>query len=216
MTVSNTPAVKSSTFLEAVKHRRTVYGVTDEVSVSDDRIVEIVNEVIQSAPSSWNMQSTRILVTLKKEHEKLWDAITDGAKAGVLETQGEEAWTRNEERFKSFRKAYGTITVFEDHAPIEKLHSKFSHFPIGVFEGFAEHSSAMHQIILWTAIELEGLGASLQHSHMMPGAEEAIRSAFDLPSSWAPKAEIVFGGLPGDMPAAPEKEPLSTTVKVFK
>ncbi|KAJ5287586.1 hypothetical protein N7478_003272 [Penicillium angulare] len=216
MTVSNTPTTKSSTFLEAVKHRRTVYGVTDQVSVSDDRIVEIVNEVIQTVPSSWNMQSTRILVTLKKEHEKLWDAITDAAKPGVVETQGEEAWARNEERFKSFRKAYGTITVFEDHAAIEKQHAKFSHFPIGVFEGFSEHSSAMHQITLWTAIELEGLGASLQHSHMMPGAEEAIRSAFDLPSTWAPKAEIVFGGLSGDMPAAPEKEPLSTTVKVFK
>ncbi|KAJ5937352.1 hypothetical protein N7454_004652 [Penicillium verhagenii] len=215
MTVSDGP-IKSSTYLEAVKHRRTVYGLTDKTSVSDDRIIEIVNEVIQTIPSSWNIQSTRILVTLGKEHKRFWDTVIAAAKPFVLESQGEEDWKRNEGRFKSFQAAYGTITVFEDHAPIEKLHEKFTKFPITVFEGFAEHSNAMHQITLWTALELEGLGASLQHTHFMPGVEDGIRSAFQLPSSWSAKAEIVFGGLSGERPTVPEKEPVSTTVKIFK
>lgn len=240
--------VQSSTYLEAVKHRRTVYGLTDNVSVSDDRIVEIVNEVIQTCPSPWNMQSTRILVTLGKENKRLWNTVIAGAKPFVLEQQGEEDWNRYEDRFKSFQAAYGTVRyllhpyqerqfkcllipgslfpckadcsrqifVFEDHTAIEKMHQKFPKFPITVFEGYAEHSDAMHQITLWTAVELEGLGANLQHSHFVPGVERSIRSAFSIPSAWSIKAQIVFGALSGKMPIAPEKLPVSDTVKVYK
>jgi hypothetical protein len=110
--VSTMAAVNSSTYLEAVKHRRTVYGVTDNVSVSDDRIIEIVNEVIQTIPSSWNSQSTRIVVTLGKEHKKFWDVVIATAKPFMLENQSEEDWKRNEARFKSFQAAYGTVCVF--------------------------------------------------------------------------------------------------------
>lgn len=104
--------IKSSTYLGAVKHRRTVYGVTDEIPVSDERIVEIVHEVIQTCPSSWNMQSTRILVTLGKAHKRFWDTVIASAKPFILEQQTEEDWKRNEDRFKSFRAAYGTVCVF--------------------------------------------------------------------------------------------------------
>ncbi|KAJ6123303.1 hypothetical protein N7512_005768 [Penicillium capsulatum] len=176
--------VKSSTYPEAVKHRRSISGVTDKISVSDDRIVEIVNDVIQICPSSWNMQSTRIFVTLGNEHKKFWDTVISAAKPSFLKSQGEEAWKRNEQRFKYFRDAYGTT--------------------------FAEHSNAMHQITLWIALELEDLGASLQHSHFVPGVE------FGILSSWSVKAEIVFGAHSGKRPTAPEKVPVSNTVKVYK
>lgn len=111
MSASQIP-VTSSTYLEAVKHRRTVYGVTDDISVSDDRIIEIVNQVIQSLPSSWNMQSTRILLTLGKEHKRFWDTVIDAAKPFILGQKGEEDWQRNEKRFKSFQHAYGTVCFF--------------------------------------------------------------------------------------------------------
>jgi predicted oxidoreductase (fatty acid repression mutant protein) len=75
----------------------------------------------------------------------------------------------------------------------------------------------MHQITLWTALELEGLGASLQHSQNVPGVEKGIKAAFEIPESWAIKAEIVFGGLPeGGKPEAPEKKAVGKTVRVFK
>lgn len=102
-------SVSSSTFLDAIKYRRTIYGVTDDVSVSDDRIIEIVNEVIQTIPSSWNMQSTRIVVTLGEAHKKFWDAVINAARPFVLETKGESDWKRNEDRFNSFKAAYGTV-----------------------------------------------------------------------------------------------------------
>lgn len=74
----------------------------------------------------------------------------------------------------------------------------------------------MHEITIWTALELEGLGASLQRSHFVPGVEDGIRSAFSIAFTWSIKAEIVFDGLPGGMPTVPEKEPVSTTVKVYR
>jgi predicted oxidoreductase (fatty acid repression mutant protein) len=108
------------------------------------------------------------------------------------------------------------ISLFEDHDSIEELSKKLAKVPLSVLEGYAEHSDAMHQITLWTALELEGLGASLQHSHNVPGVEDGIKSAFKIPESWAMRAQIVFGGLPDEMPTAPEKESVLKTVKVFK
>jgi predicted oxidoreductase (fatty acid repression mutant protein) len=109
------------------------------------------------------------------------------------------------------------ISLFEDHTSISELSAKFDKVPLSVLEGYAEHSNAMHQITLWTALELEGLGASLQHSQNVPGVEEGIKSAFKIPDSWAIKAEIVFGGLPEEgKPEAPEKESVVKTVRVIE
>lgn len=96
------------------------------------------------------------------------------------------------------------------------MQEKFSKIPISVFEEYAEASNAMHQIALWTAVELDGLGASLQHSHMVPGVEDGLKSTYGLPAEWSIKAELVIGGLSEGLPKAPEKEPVSITVKVLK
>jgi hypothetical protein len=108
---SKTIPAQTSTYLEAFKQRRSVYSVTDEVIMSDDRIVEIASTVIQSCPSAWNMQSTRFLITLGQEHKHFWDTVIDSAKPFVIENQGEDAWKRNEDRFKSFQAAYGTVSI---------------------------------------------------------------------------------------------------------
>jgi hypothetical protein len=108
---SKTTPAQTSTYLDAVKQRRSVYGVTDDIAMSDDRIVEIANTVIQSCPSAWNMQSTRFLITLGQEHKHFWDTVITSAKPFVVENQGEDAWKRNEDRFKSFRAAYGTVST---------------------------------------------------------------------------------------------------------
>jgi hypothetical protein len=110
MPSKNIPA-QTSTYLEAVQQRRSVYGVTDEGIMSNDRIVEIANTVIQSCPSAWNMQSTRFLITLGQEHKHFWNTVITSAKPFVIENQGEDAWKRNEDRFKSFRAAYGTVRI---------------------------------------------------------------------------------------------------------
>lgn len=58
------------------------------------------------------MQSTRIVVTLGAAHKKFWDAVINAARPFVLETKGESDWKRNEDRFNSFKAAYGTVRAF--------------------------------------------------------------------------------------------------------
>lgn len=54
------------------------------------------------------------------------------------------------------------ILFLDDPAPVNELASKFAlyaqHFP-----GWALQSNAMHQYMLWTALEAEGCGCNLQH-----------------------------------------------------
>jgi uncharacterized protein len=84
-----------------------------------------------------------------------------------------------------------------------------------MFPQFSEHSDAMAQVQIWTALELEGLGANLQHMAAFPTAEEAIRKEWNLPETYSLKANMNFGGIIGERPAKPEKLPLDETIKVY-
>lgn len=103
--------VSSSTYLDAVKYRRTVYGINDKSPIPDSRIEELVNETILTTPSSFNSQSTRVLVVLGEQHKKFWDAVSEATKAIILKYKGEEDWKRNEGRLQGFRNGYGTVRV---------------------------------------------------------------------------------------------------------
>jgi uncharacterized protein len=97
-----------ATFLEAVKARRSIYKITNSSPISDERIVEIVNETVLNAPSSFNSQSTRIVVLLKAEHEKFWDNTLEILKAIVPP----ENFAATEQRITGFRAGYGTVCPF--------------------------------------------------------------------------------------------------------
>jgi len=51
----------------------------------------------------------------------------------------------------------------------------------------------MHQFIAWTALELEGLGANLQHYSFMPDFSKEVLETWDLPRTWVLHAQLVFG-----------------------
>lgn len=88
------------------------------------------------------------------------------------------------------------------------------HFPI-----WSENSTGMIQFAVWTALEAEGLGASLQHhAGYAPAIASGIAEAFNLPAAWKCTALMPFGvptGPPGN--AAREKTflPLEERVKYF-
>jgi predicted oxidoreductase (fatty acid repression mutant protein) len=74
----------------------------------------------------------------------------------------------------------------------------------------------MLQFQVWTAIELEGLGANLQHMNMFPPAEAELKKQFGLPESWNLRANLNIGAESAPHPTNPEKKPFSETLKVFK
>ena len=62
-------------------------------------------------------------------------------------------------------------------------------------------------IIVWTALEAEGLGANLQHYN--PLIDAKIASTWNVPQTWSLKGQLVFGkpvGQPGEKSFKPLEE----------
>lgn len=195
-------------FYEVIKNRRTIYGISKESVISDERIEEIINYAVKHVPSSFNSQSARVVLLLGENHNKLWDITKETLRKIVPE----DSFAQTEARINSFRSGYGSILYFEDQSVIESLQEKFAlykdNFPI-----WSQQSSGMLQFAIWSAIEAEGLGASLQHYN--PLIDDEVKNQWNIPSNWKLIAQMPFG-----KPTAPagEKEfmPLEERVKIFK
>jgi predicted oxidoreductase (fatty acid repression mutant protein) len=195
-------------FYTALKERRSIYGIGKEVVVAEEKILEVVNNAVKYTPSAFNSQSARVVVLLGQQHDKVWD-ITKETLRKIVPT---ESFSQTEDRINSFKNGYGTVLFFEDQSIIESLQKQFSlykdNFPV-----WSQQSSGMLQYVIWTSLELEGLGVSLQHYN--PLIDEEVRKEWGVPSNWKLIAQMPFG-----KPLAPagEKEfmSLEERVKVFK
>lgn len=178
---------KETPFLEAVIARRTNYALTPKSSIPDSRIQEILKIALENAPSTFGAYTTRLVLLLKDEHLKYWDTVTEVVKAV---TPPEQFDARTKPRLEGFRNAYGTVLFFEDPENTRKLQEQFAfakdHFPV-----WEQHTSAIHQFIIWTAFTNEGLGASLQHYN--PLVDEKIQATWNIPADWTLVAQMPFG-----------------------
>ncbi|KAK3063891.1 hypothetical protein LTS18_011931 [Coniosporium uncinatum] len=198
-TASANMASKMS-FMDAIKARRTYYQLNKEVPIDDSRIEEIVKHAVLHVPSSFNSQSSRLVVLLKKEHDQFWDFTLEILK---LLTPADK-FDGTKQRINGFKAGYGTILFFEDPDPVHQLEKNFplyaDHFPT-----WSEHTSAMHQYALWVALEAEGCGASLQHYN--PVVDQKIQDHWKVPQEWKLRAQLVFGGRAGE-PGEKQFKPL--------
>ncbi|WP_160680048.1 nitroreductase family protein [Clostridium sp. C8-1-8] len=173
-------------FYTAVKSRRSIYAISNESTIPDDRIVDILKDAVKYAPTSFNSQSGRVLLLLGNHHTKLWEITKEALRKIVPEA----SFSQTEEKLDSFAGGHGTILYFEDQDVIKSLQDKFSlykdNFPV-----WSEQSSGILQYIVWTALEIEGLGASLQHYN--PLIDEEVRSNWHIPESWMLIAQMPFG-----------------------
>ncbi|KAI1608471.1 Nitroreductase-like protein [Exophiala viscosa] len=184
---TSTTAKMSGTFFDAVKSRRTIYQLSDESVIPDSKIKEIVEQAVLHVPSSFNSQSTRVLVVLGDEHKKLWNEIVKPAVKAVAPA---EAWPSSEQRLSGFAAGYGTVLFYEDPADVHALQQKFALYA-DKFPQWSEHTNAMHQYAVWTALEVEGFGANLQHYN--PLIDEKIAATWNIPQVWSLKGQLVFG-----------------------
>ncbi|MFD4819351.1 nitroreductase family protein [Peribacillus butanolivorans] len=195
-------------FYTAIKERRSYYGINKEVQVSDDKIKDIVEFAVKYTPSAFNSQSARLVVLTGEAHDKLWDITTETLRKAV----GEGDFTGTQQKMDSFKSGYGTVLFFEDKAVVKSLQQQFAlyadNFPI-----WSQQASGMHQLVVWTALETEGLGATLQHYN--PLIDDEVKNEWNIPSNWKLIAQMPFGN-----PTAPvgEKEfqPLEDRVKFYK
>lgn len=195
-------------FYNAVKNRHSIYGISKETVVSDERIIETIEHAVRYSPSAFNSQTGRTVVLLKEQHNKLWDATKEILRALVKA----EAFAQTEQKIDGFRNGYGTVLFFEEQKTIEELQGKFptykDNFPI-----WSLQSSGMLQYIVWTSLELEGFGASLQHYN--PLIDETVKKEWNIPDSWKLIAQMPFGKV---MAPAQEKEfiALEERIRIFK
>ena len=104
---SSSAMASTTSFLDAIKARRTYYALNKTAPISDERIEEILRDLVLHVPSSFNSQSARLVVLLKREHETFWDIVKDTLKAHV----SAEQWTRTETKLNGFSAAYGTVSM---------------------------------------------------------------------------------------------------------
>lgn len=188
--------------------RRSIYALNDNLPISNDAVLNIVEHAILHTPSSFNSQSTRIVVLLGDEHKKLWDMTEELLRKIVND---DEKFTSTAEKMAGFKAGAGTIMFFEDQAVVKGLQEQFAayadNFPVG-----AEHTNAMHQYVIWTALAAVDVGANLQHYNGV--IDEAVASTWHIDKDWKLVAQMVFGGI---VAPAGEKsfEPVEKRVKVF-
>ena len=178
----------SAEFWDAIKHRRTYYDIGDKPAVSDETIRTLIDDALRYTPSAFNMQSARALVLLGAEHKRLWGIVEETLKPVVPQ----EAFGATQEKLAGFAKGYGTVLFFEEQTIIEGLQAQFAlykdNFPV-----WSLQASGMAQLVVWTALESAGLGASLQHYN--PLIDDKVKAAWNLPATWKLWSQLVFGSI---------------------
>ena len=198
----------TTTFRQALEQRRSYYALSAESPLDDSQLEELVQFAVKFTPSAFNSQSTRTVLLLGEAHTKLWNIV----KQTLKEIVPANAFKKTEQKIdNSFASGYGTVLFFEDENVVKELQEKFplyaDNFPI-----WADQTSAMHQLVVWTLLEEAGLGASLQHYN--PLIDDAVREAWHLPAHWRLIAQMPFGKAL-DTPAEKEFGPLGTRTFVF-
>ncbi|TXK71248.1 nitroreductase family protein [Paenibacillus sp. N3.4] len=195
-------------FLSAIRSRRSYYGISNQSPISADRVKELVEEAVKHTPSAFNSQSARVVLLLGEQHNQLWDMTRDVLKAIVPADQFEST----EQKMQGFRSGFGSVLFFEDWSVVEELQGSYpayqDRFPV-----WSQHSSGMLQLVVWTALEAEGLGASLQHYN--PLIDEKVKEKWSLPESWQLIAQMPFG-TPTDSPGDKQFKPIEERFKLFK
>jgi uncharacterized protein len=198
----------SKDFYTILKERRTAYGLAKESPVSDARIEEIIKDAVKYTPSAFNSQSARVVVLFGEQHNKVWDI----AKETLRKIVPTDSFASTEEKINSFRNGYGTVLFFEDVTVTKGLQEKFplykDNFPV-----WAQQANGMLQYIVWNSLEIEGLGASLQHYN--PLIDEEVRKQWSLPEDWKLIGQMPFGK-PTGTPDEKQFQAIEERLKIFR
>lgn len=93
---------------DGFRGRRSIYSLTNESTISDERLEELITEVVKHTPSSFNSQTTRIVVLLKEENQRVWEIAREVASSTVPPELYEKLYKN---RIGMSRAAYGTVST---------------------------------------------------------------------------------------------------------
>ena len=193
---------------QLAEKRRSIYALSDNLPVTNDEIVDLVEHAILHTPSAFNSQSARTVVLFGEDHKKLWDITEETLKVIVGD---DEKFQGTKDKIAGFRAGAGTVLFFEDKGVVRNMQEAAplyaDKFPI-----WAHQTSAMHQYVIWTALASLDIGANLQHYN--PVIDQRVADAWDIADDWELNAQMVFGAI--EQPAGDKAfQPLDKRMKVF-
>lgn len=195
-------------FYQAVADRYSVYQISDQKIVSEERVEEVVKFAVEHSPYAFNSQSGRVVVLFDDAKDKLWDMT----KAQLKKIVPEKEFPNTETRINGFKAGFGTVLFFEDRSIVEGLQEQMplyeENFPI-----WSEQGSGILQYVVWTALHSEGLGLTLQHYN--PLIDEDVAKEWNIPENWVLRAQMPFGKPEGERPIK-QQQPIEDRVKTFK
>lgn len=197
-----------NTLQQLAEKRRSIYALSNQLPVSNDEVVKLVEHAILHTPSSFNSQSTRVVVLFGEEHQKLWNITEETLHAIVGD---EEKFKSTKDKIAGFKAGAGTIMFFEDQSVVKSMQENAplyaDKFPI-----WAHQTNAMHQYIIWTALASIDVGANLQHYN--PIIDDKVAEAWNIDKDWTLNAQMVFGAI--EQPAGDKTfKPVEERMKVF-
>jgi uncharacterized protein len=180
---------KAEEFITQISSRRSIYGLGRGTILNDKDLIELIKQSVRESPTSFNSQSSRIVILLGKEHERYWNEIAIPALRKAVGNDN-EAFEKGSKRMIQFRDAYGTVLFYEDQGAIKKMQEKVAIYA-DRFPQWSLQSSGMAQVNTWSALSLAGYGANLQHYGNL--TQKPLTEAFDIPTNWHLYSELVFG-----------------------
>ncbi|WP_180130952.1 nitroreductase family protein [Acinetobacter sp. YH12072] len=193
-------------FLDHIKKRRSIYAIGKNVSLDQAEIEHIIKEAVKHSPSSFNSQSSRVVILFGQSHDTFWHIVRETLRDLV----SADAFEATNSKIDGFAAGYGTALFYEDQNVIKGMQEKFAlyadNFPI-----WSEHASGIAQFATWTALAEHNIGASLQHYN--PIIDEEVAQTFSIPSNWKLRAQLVFGSIeapPGEKTFVDDAERFKT------
>lgn len=175
-------------FLDHIKKRRSIYAIGKNVSLDQAEIENIIKEAVKHSPSSFNSQSSRVVILFGQSHDTFWHIVRETLRDLV----SADAFEATNSKIDGFAAGYGTALFYEDQNVIKGMQEKFAlyadNFPI-----WSEHASGIAQFATWTALAEHNIGASLQHYN--PIIDQEVAQTFSIPSNWKLRAQLVFGSI---------------------
>lgn len=184
-----------TSFTELQQQRRTIYGLGRNVQQTPEDLFDLVKSAVRQAPTAFNNQTVRSIVLTGDAHEKLWDIVAKRLKEEVPDESAYQATLAKINA--SFKAGFGTVLFFTDTSIVKSFEENIPLYAEN-FQDWSEQGHGIAEYATWLALTKAGLGASLQHYN--PLIDDEVAKAFDVPSTWRLRAQLVFGSI--EAPAA--------------
>ncbi|TCB84732.1 nitroreductase family protein [Acinetobacter sp. ANC 3791] len=186
--VESSTEIATLSFLEIMEKRRSIYAIGRNLSQSPAEIEQLIQNAIKASPSSFNSQSSRAVILFGQSHENFWSIVLETLRKLVPN----EAFAATQQKIQSFSAGAGTVLFYEDQNVVKGLQEQFTAYADN-FPVWSEHSTAIAQFAVWSALAEQNIGASLQHYN--PIIDQEVAQTFAVPEHWKLRAQLVFGSI---------------------